>query len=144
MYLFANGSKLIELKIIGYEFPDATEYYDANWLNIKIKVESGKVQYEETQPCVLTWDIEDLIQGMSTLLKKRKAVYHTNFMEPYLSMEFEGRDNIIEVRFRHQIDGDPDFSETYEVYFSIPKREFKEVIRQLKEEYEKYPKRAGE
>lgn len=142
MYLYASGSKLIELRIMGYEFPNETEYYDANWLNLKIKVESEKVKYEEIAPCVLTWDIEDLIRGMSTLLKKRKAVYHTNFMEPYLSMEFEAHDKIVEVKFRHQIEGGPDFLETYESSFSIPKREFGEVIRQIKEEYEKYPKRA--
>lgn len=144
MYLFANGSKRIELKIIGYEFPGETEYYDANWLNLKIKVESEKVKYEEIDPCVSTWDIEDMIRGMSALLKNKKAVYHTNFMEPYLSMEFEGHDKIIEVKFRHQIDGDSDFLETYEACFSIPTREFGEVIRQLKEEYEKFPKRLEE
>lgn len=144
MYLFANGPKLIELKIIGYEFPDGTEYYDVNWLNLKIKVESEKVKYEQISPCILTFEIEDMILGMSTLLKKRKSVYHTNFMEPYLSMEFKRRDKIIDVKFRHEIDSDPGFLEMYETCFSIPKREFGEVLRQLKEEYEKYPKRNGE
>ena len=42
MYLFADGTNLIELKILGYQYPNATEYYDANWLNICITVESEK------------------------------------------------------------------------------------------------------
>lgn len=78
---------------------------------------------------------------MELVLAKNKASYQTSFIEPVLHITPDGHDNTVEVDFRHQLGTSRDVNEAYTVRFHIPKREFGERIRQLKEEYERFSTR---
>ena len=145
MYLIANGKKLIEMKIMGYEFPDESKLndpHDLNWLNIAVRVETKHIHYFKQEPIVLTWEIADMITGLEQVLAADTWTYETDFLEPALRMVFYGHDRIVEVDFRHQFCTGDDVWETYRARFSIPKREFGEVVNQLKTEFSKFPKRG--
>ena len=59
-----------------------------------------------------------------------------------LQIVFYGHDKIVEVDFKHQFCASDDIWETYIAKFAIPKREFGEVINQLKVELLRFPKRG--
>ena len=47
------GELQVNIDIVGYQFPEATEVWDANWLNIRVQLRlaDGRV-WERTDPCM--------------------------------------------------------------------------------------------
>lgn len=53
----------LSLEIAGYEIPDHPgNKYDANWILIRVSVQSRYGNWSKTEPALLTWEIEDLIE----------------------------------------------------------------------------------
>lgn len=86
-----DGTKKMELKITGYEFPvaetdDKSGGYDANWLTVKtIYTENGETQtHEEAE--LLTWELLELAAGLSRCLRgdDPSPEVEFSFTEPFL------------------------------------------------------------
>lgn len=51
------------LEIEGYEVGNApADKYDANWISIRVSVQSRQGNWSKIAPVLLTWEIEDLIE----------------------------------------------------------------------------------
>lgn len=66
-WLGTKGLARISLHVLRYEFPGHTERYDANWLVIRGMVELADAAWSFQDPCLLTWEVEELIEWLRAL-----------------------------------------------------------------------------
>lgn len=65
--LISEKNKSIDFNVIGYEFPREKKSlkkefnYDANWLSLKIHYQDGKKEKTYITPCLLTYELSELI-----------------------------------------------------------------------------------
>lgn len=73
----------IELRIAGYQFPEATNELDRNWLNIGVKVDTGQEDWEAENPALLTWELLSMVHWFERLAARKRPHYnHLCFTEP--------------------------------------------------------------
>ena len=67
----------VELKIVNYEFPNNKngDYYDNNWVNMFIKVDSKVGKWQTIDPSLLTREVMELITWFSYLSENREVRY---------------------------------------------------------------------
>lgn len=81
----ANGNEF-SLEIVNYEFPDETTVFDGNWLLIKTSIKTKDNIWTVTDPCLETYDIEDIIEWFSTLIQVNEPEeYLLVFTEPNIN-----------------------------------------------------------
>ena len=61
MLRLKNHNNEVALRILGYEFPQATDDLDANWLNIEFTIRTPDYQWQIFNPCLLTWEAIGLV-----------------------------------------------------------------------------------
>lgn len=86
-----SKNKSLELNIIGYQFPDhkisTTEYdYDANWLICEVKYSEDNLNEVYRDACLLTYELEELIEALDKIINDEEEAYISDFMEPYLKV----------------------------------------------------------
>jgi hypothetical protein len=80
-----NGNRL-ELLIGGYQFPaGADNKWDSNWLNITIDVLNERGSWTNTDPSLLTSDVEDLADWLESVAEDRAESSEITFLEPNIS-----------------------------------------------------------
>ena len=63
-----NKSSELKLDLTGYQFPEAeNEPYDADWLNITIRVKHPRGSWTTTDPSLLTYEVERLAAWFEAL-----------------------------------------------------------------------------
>src|SRR5205823_2134715 len=80
-----NGS--LRLTVIGYEFPKATEWWDANWLTVRADVRHLRGSWAATAPCLLTTDLLGLAAWFEQLAEGSRVDEIEEFIEPNLRFE---------------------------------------------------------
>jgi hypothetical protein len=73
MIINGTDNQQFELKVLGYEFPDATEYWDANRLNIHFEYRSDNEHWQYTDPSFMTGDVESIVEWFSQLSENSKT-----------------------------------------------------------------------
>jgi len=107
MILRQRGGPTIELKVLGYEFPDgADEWHDLNWLRIQVRVESGDANWTAgPDPCLLTSEAKALAEWLRAAAAGWLAP--PEFLEPALSFAvvrpLEERGIPLAVTLRHEL-----------------------------------------
>lgn len=69
MFLKSTNGNEFSLDIVNYEFPDETDVFDGNWLLIKTSIKTKDNIWTVTDPSLETYDIEDIIEWFSILIK---------------------------------------------------------------------------
>ena len=76
--IFIEGEKKIEFNVINYQYPErvATEDYDydANWLMVEIAYSNRAEKNTYYDPCLLTYEFIDLIDGIEANMEKQRDV----------------------------------------------------------------------
>ena len=94
MYLGSMGKNRVALEIAGYQFPENRDNdYDANWLMITIDLQTPEYQWQKTDPALLTWEMQSLINWLEAVNIQKEDWNCINFIEPNLSFCLKGRDN---------------------------------------------------
>jgi hypothetical protein len=62
---FRNGNSWFRLHVLAYQFPEATDLDDANWLIINGECSLKGRQWSFIDPCLETWDLERLATWLS-------------------------------------------------------------------------------
>ena len=87
-----NQGKEIVFGIDSYQYPwekpDGEGDYDANWLMIKITYSDSDGSQEYTDPCLLTWELCDVIRELEKIINGEESLYVSEFLEPYLKFSF--------------------------------------------------------
>lgn len=86
-----------EFNSVNYQFPEIAEdedIYDRNWLTVNIVIadQYGKSS-EFTDSCVLTWELQDAIEGLVDVLDGKSDEFEACFLEPYFAMSVKKTDN---------------------------------------------------
>lgn len=91
--LLSNSKDTMELKVIGYEYPDiqnnasSAEFnYDANWLNLYCAKDIDNKHNVGIEPCIMTTDIVRLLKLLEEYKEKRIKRIDFGGMEPNLEL----------------------------------------------------------
>ena len=89
--IIASKNKIIDFKVNSYQFPnrhpsDDDYDYDANWLICEIKYSEGDFSEVYCDPCLLTYELQELIESMQKIINYEEDAYISEFMEPYLKI----------------------------------------------------------
>jgi len=149
MIFKGTDNQTVELKIVNYEFPNNKngDYYDNNWLNVFIKVDSKVGKWQTTDPSLLTGEVMELITWFSYLSENRAVRYTLmEFMEPNLSFELISKydSEIKNIRIHFKLESRPQSATDDREYFvdcKLNKNDLKQIVVDLSKEIEKYPER---
>lgn len=93
----------LEIGIAGYQFPQATEYWDANWLMVSGTLTHPRGAWAFVDPCLTTSELDELASWLDRVARGTPDQPCIHFMEPCL--EFccaKEPDSAIEVRLAHE------------------------------------------
>lgn len=127
-------------EVLNYEFKDYTpleeDYdYDAQWLVIKLDI-NGK---EFIGPYIMTFELIELITGLSRIYNKKTNSYKTLFEEPYFNIKVNRVENNVSIEIT-MIDFET--NQKYTTKKDITLDELEKIISSLEEISLKYPERA--
>ncbi|MBT3011098.1 MAG: hypothetical protein N0C84_23980 [Candidatus Thiodiazotropha taylori] len=86
-----------ELDIERYEFDAALDYDDANWLVVKIVGSDQQYQWSATDSCLLTYELKELYDWVSSLGSLIGETSSISFLEGELGFEFEKTTNELSI-----------------------------------------------
>ena len=82
-------SEQIEIVVHGYERPDSTDYYDANWLSCEVSVAVGKFR-GETRCALWTVDFHSFAKSLRELESNLAGSAEFTTMEEQLTLSLKG------------------------------------------------------
>jgi len=81
----------VEIVLDGYQFPHPGEEWDANWLNVTVRVTCGNRYWERTDPALLTWEACSLVGWLKDLIELQDGMEREiGFIEPCLAFALRG------------------------------------------------------
>ncbi|HFO9548035.1 TPA: hypothetical protein ACHK6D_003468 [Escherichia coli] len=84
----------LTLEVMGYQYPDANNFWDGNWLFLKVGVTQGNQRFEKIDPAIGTYDLTKLHRWFTTLLQRPYPdgypEKNLEFTEPCLAFEYTG------------------------------------------------------
>ena len=88
-----------ELDVVGYQYPADVESplpeFDLNWLMIHISARDHEGrEWEAVDPCLLTWELEELARWLEVHSYDDKAFLLLDFTEPCLSFDIQHPDRL--------------------------------------------------
>jgi hypothetical protein len=138
----------VELTITNYQFPDNQEGdWDGNWLILYLNVDSKVGKWQTTDPCLATWEMQDIIDWFDELSADKKPAFRLlTFTEPNLSFELlnEPADDTKMIRIKFDLECRPDFATDDKEYFvdiSADKDELIAIKQGLEAELGNFPER---
>lgn len=87
MLRFASGRSLLELSIVGYQFPQTMSGSGANWLRVEISARNEIENWKATDPCLETLDLPRLAEWLMELPQGVPSENPLEFTEPCLVFE---------------------------------------------------------
>ncbi|MDW3194993.1 MAG: hypothetical protein R8G66_21655 [Cytophagales bacterium] len=148
MKILGINSQTVELRITNYQFPQTPDRdYDGNWLNIYLDVDSELGKWQTTDPSLLTWEVEELINWFLTLSNNGEPEYrHLEFIEPNLSFELLNypTDPVKQIKLEFQLESrqrSANEEDEYFVVFEVNKKNLKQLANDLTSQLKKYPMR---
>lgn len=100
MKLVDPGAATFELTVVRYQFPELTEYWDANWLMMRGVVEHPAGSWNFVDPCMTTTELGTLARWFDSLAVPSSSRTPCIFTEPNLAFELvSDPDPAIAVRF---------------------------------------------
>lgn len=82
--ILTSPASTYRLTVLGYQYPDAGEPYDANWLSIQVDVASPEGQWSGTDACLLTYEAVRLADWLDGLAQGKPVPRALSFLEPVL------------------------------------------------------------
>ena len=86
MNLIGPAGQSLELRILGYQFPDLSDAeYDSNWLHIEGHVNHPRGIWSFRDPCLLTYEVSRLADWLDAVARNESVPSEIGFTEPNLS-----------------------------------------------------------
>ena len=129
-----------KLQVLGYEFANPDNVWDADWLNVTCSCTSHGSSVQATGPFVTVSELNQLLTTMKDLYSGALKTGEINFMEPEVSLSFAME---LEGRLRFTVDLTPDFqSQAQSVTFDIDRSHLPGAIDQCTEILAAFPVRS--
>lgn len=78
-----------KLTVMGRQFPDAQDYWDGNWLNVRCECRASGARVEAQGPLVHLSEMAELLNGLEALSEGNYKKVNVDFIEPELGLKFE-------------------------------------------------------
>ncbi len=127
------------IRIHGYEFPNATDYWDGNWLDVSCACTAPGATVTVRGPFVRINEIFDLLESLEALLSGAE-VPDVKFMEQELALDFESS-GLGELRFTVSLT--PNLNQSHQMSFDIDQSHLTAAIEQCKAILANYPLKDG-
>lgn len=143
--IFTENNKKLSMVICGYEFPQhktlKNEYdCDANWLNCEFRYSENDYVNSCVDPCLSTYELAELINGLSDITVGSKTSYHSDFLEPYLEIDIESVEDKIKFKIQFEYDSTGD-GQSWEIVSLVGMEQAIKILEELKEFQCAYPVR---
>lgn len=142
-HLVLKGQRTtFELKLLKYQFEHAIEYYDLNWLVIKITVKNSSIEFSKKCACILTWEIKSFLKFLESILEVVTIKEHLLFLETDFQLKYLGKYND---KYKFNIilkDGLSFENKKNTIKISIIENDIKESIKYLYKCIDKFPIRV--
>ncbi|MCM1363729.1 MAG: hypothetical protein NC122_03090 [Faecalibacterium sp.] len=87
--LISNNHSSVDFSVLGYQFAETANFYDANWLNVKLVYTSKTGTAEYIDPCILTTELSDTVCHIEKLLTGETSGFISCYTEPNLIIEIK-------------------------------------------------------
>jgi len=142
------GGTSFELWAERYQFPNATEYWDANWLMVRGVVEHPSGSWRFFDPCLTTAELGSLARWLDSVALQVPSEPVCLFTEPNLRFELLAEpEPAIHVTFSHE--SAPDWIADSEarlegttLRFPISANDLSQAARDLRADLEHFPVRG--
>lgn len=142
MILRGDGDALLELTVLGYQYPDLVSGgWDANWLVIQGRVNANGQVWTFADPCLTTWEVQQLIEWMG-VVEGGQAGRTLTFTEPNLAFaQVATPVPAVRVRLSHEaafpwVTGD---HKPTEIMCPVALNDWPAVVRSLRDQLAAYP-----
>ena len=146
MRLAANANIAVELRILGYQFPDNhTAEYDCNWLVIEGQAWHPRGNWSFRDPCLLTYEAARLADWLDSVAAKSVSNEHLGFIEPNLSFDVVVAKAGRKLQVTFALESLPPWASQEEaVFLEFPIEELNlaEAISEWREQLMQFPQRA--
>jgi hypothetical protein len=151
MRLGSPDGSSVELRILGYEFPDVkAEEYDSNWLLIEIDVTHPKGHWVSRDPCLLTYEVARLADWLADISRGKDVNAIQRFIEPNLEFRLISPNPAQRfLRIYFELECRPDWAPGKQglmrdlwLDFRVSELNLKEAIKSLRQQLAEYPQRA--
>lgn len=149
MIIFANNAIRLQIELEGYTYPFAKDDWDANWLQVKIKLHDYGTNeiYESSDACLLTMELVDLKEWFTRIEKNRTVSSQIKFMEPNIGFEY--KQGMISILLKYDFNPQIDYDKTerdklgspYIINFKLDEINLSKAIKTLQDLILKFPKR---
>ena len=144
--LITENNKSLSFNITGYQYPDIKskkkDYnYDANWLICEITYLEDSLREVYEDACLLTCELDEIIEGLSKVIDGEEGGYISEFLEPYLRISITNiNDNIIiTIHFVYEV-SDKAWKKR-KVSCAINKEDAAKILCELQDFKKMYPER---
>lgn len=153
MRLKSSSGQAFELTIVRYQYPNCgTEYYDANWLVIKGRVQHSRGSWVFIDPCLLTDEVAELCQWLLDVASGATVNSECEFIEPNLRFAHVANSTGDLLRIYFELEARPDWAYTGTVddddlcwvEFPLLNLDLRVAAVALREQLETFPPRLAE
>lgn len=85
---FQNEKISLHLEVVNYQYADAKDECDRNWLRVTAKLSEENKVFETMDPFLQTYDLQYMIKWFESL--PNPTYNELDFIEPNLAFEFMG------------------------------------------------------
>ncbi len=129
--------------VLSYEYPEATEFYDQNWLNVQIRAQDQASRAGVKGAYLLTFELRDLADGARQLLAERTSEYTLTTVEPILNLSLQKCDELghyrAEIRLQTEFDRHRSSQSIHEYRFVIDQTDLRIMEAQIQKLLQVYP-----
>lgn len=149
MLLSGDDKNKIELKVIGYQFPQLEhEEYDSDWLRIQIHVTHPRGTWISIDACLLTWETAGLANWLQAIANGQSVDEEESFMEP--NLRFHLLDNNAKLRLYFELECRPSWApsdgagmDDLWVDLDVDPQQLLNAAESLRADLERFPVRVG-
>lgn len=151
LFVGTSGTRF-ELTVVDYQFPDLHEEgLDSNWLEIKLDVVSPQGSWSNTDPTLLTDELESLASWLEAIAAAQPHDPEISFLEPNLCFELrdEAADNLT-LRVWFELESRPVWAPAKAadardlwVDLEVPRRSTRRAASALRRHLQEFPPRAA-
>ncbi|MGR3778796.1 WapI family immunity protein [Bacillus paramycoides] len=139
---FKNEKVTLHLEVMKYQYKDAKDECDRNWLIVKARLSEENKVFETTDPFLQTTDLQYMIKWFQSL--PNPTYNELDFIEPNVAFEFigekEGEFHIV-IRLSQELNPSWCKEEEYEFSIGITQEDIDTITRSIEEQQRKFPKR---
>ena len=136
----------LSFEIDDYQYPEHKSQekgydYDANWLEVAIQYSNQNEVKEYKDTCLLTYELEELIDGLSEVIADKESLYISDFMEPYLKFAIASTDGKILLGMELVYEANKTSWRSHKVSEVITKESAEEIAEELRSMLARFPQR---